>query len=65
MRRIEYFLSIIIFLLASIAYQLGDGNTPWLISVPVLILLFGTPLFICVSVLYELSNLEPRDELKK
>ncbi len=56
MRRIEYLLTIIIYLLASIAYILSDTSTPFIIWVPVLILVFGTPVFLLVSVLYEVSD---------
>ncbi len=56
MRRIEFFLTIIIYLLASIAYILIDTSTPFIIKLPVLILVFGTPVFLFVSVLYEVSD---------
>jgi hypothetical protein len=56
MRRIEYFLTIIIYLLASIAYLLAETSSPFIIKLPVLILVFGTPVFLLVSVLYEVSD---------
>lgn len=45
--RTEFFLALMTFLLTSIVYVLGDGNTtPQIIVVPVLIVVHGIPIYL-------------------
>jgi len=48
-------LAVITFLLASIVYVLGDGDTPTIIVVPVLAVLYGTPVYLLVAVWNDLG----------
>ncbi|SER66321.1 hypothetical protein SAMN04489841_4238 [Natrinema salaciae] len=56
MDRTEYFLAIITFLLASIVYVIGDGDTPSIIVLPVLVLLYGTPIYRLIASMSDLSQ---------
>jgi len=56
MDRTEYFLAIITFLLASVVYVIGDGNTPTIIVLPVLVLLYGTPIYLLIAIMSDLSE---------
>ncbi|QCC55974.1 hypothetical protein DV706_14760 [Natronorubrum bangense] len=47
MNRTEFFLTLITFLLASIVFVIGGmNNTPSIILIPVLIIIYGTPFYL-------------------
>jgi len=46
MDRTEVFLALIVFLLAALVYEIGDGNTPEFIVIPVLMILFLFPVYV-------------------
>jgi len=53
MDRTELFLALIVFLLAALVYETGDGNTPEFIVVPVLLLIFMFPIYVAMTFIFE------------
>ncbi|ELY49997.1 hypothetical protein [Natronorubrum bangense] len=48
-----WFLAAITFLLAAVVFEMGDGNTPTVIVVPVLIFLYGIPVYLVGAIVTE------------
>ncbi|OIB58552.1 hypothetical protein [Natrialba sp. SSL1] len=46
MDRTDVFLALITFLLAALVYEVSDPNTPGIIAVPVLLLLYLIPIYL-------------------
>lgn len=53
MDRIELFLALLVFLLAALVYEMGDGNTPEFIVIPVMLILFIFPLYVIGTLIIE------------
>ncbi|WP_162991659.1 hypothetical protein [Halostella salina] len=53
MDRTELFLALIVFLLAALVYETGDGQTPEFIVIPVMLILFLFPFYIAGSAIVE------------
>ena len=53
MDRTDLFLALIVFLLATLVYETGDGNTPEFIVIPVLMILFILPVYVVGTVIIE------------
>lgn len=41
----DWFLGMLVFLLAALVHEIGSGNTPMLIVVPLLAILYGLPIY--------------------
>lgn len=53
MDRTELFLALIVFLLAILIYETGDGNTPEFIVITILLIIFVFPFYIVGALLIE------------
>lgn len=53
MNRTEGLLALIAFLLAALVYEAGDGTTPELIAIPVMVVLFVLPIYVLASLIFE------------
>ncbi len=53
MNHTEWFLGAITFLLAGLLYEIGSGDTFGLIAVPVLVILYGLPLYLVGRPVYD------------
>ena len=53
MDRTELLLALIVFLLAALVYETGDGTTPEFIVIPVLMILFIFPVYVVGTVIIE------------
>ncbi|WP_178917861.1 hypothetical protein [Natronomonas gomsonensis] len=53
MNRTELFLALIVFLLAALIYETGDGTTPEFIVIPVLLILFVIPIYAIGALIIE------------
>ncbi|MCY4732025.1 hypothetical protein KY092_15795 [Natronomonas gomsonensis] len=53
MNRTELFLALVVFLLAALVYETGDGNTPEFVVIPVLLILFLLPIYVVGALIIE------------
>lgn len=53
MDRTESLLGLLVFLLAALVYETGDGHTPEFIAIPVLLILFLFPVYLIGVVFIE------------
>ena len=53
MDRMELLHSLIVFLLAALVYETGDGNTPQFVVIPVLVILFLFPIYVAGAIVTE------------
>jgi hypothetical protein len=53
MDRTELLLALVVFLLAALVYETGDGNTPEFVVIPVLMVLFLLPLYVSGALIIE------------
>ncbi|ADD05134.2 uncharacterized protein Nmag_1558 [Natrialba magadii ATCC 43099] len=58
MDRTDVFLALITFLLAALVYEVSDPNTPGIIAVPVLLLLYSIPIYLGAAFVFKLAAAE-------